>query len=139
MMSTTKIIVGNTINGCIDKVWNYRNQPDNITKWNFASEDWCCQKATNDLQIGGKLCYRMEVKDGSFGFDFGGVYNEVIPETKTYYALDDGRTTSTTFESLDRKTNISTSFAADPENPVEMQRAGWQAILDNFKKYIESY
>ncbi len=128
----------NTINADTKKVWEFWNQPEHITKWNFASEDWHCPKATNDLRSGGKLCYRMEAKDGSFGFDFEGVYNEVIPQEKIRYVLDDGRTVTTTFEALNKKTKVHTSFDADTENSLEMQRTGWQAILDNFKRYVES-
>lgn len=137
-MSPERIIVINTINADTKKVWEFWNQPEHITKWNFASEDWHCPKATNDLRSGGKLCYRMVAKDGSFGFDFEGVYNEVIPQEKIRYVLDDGRTVTTTFEALNKKTKVYTSFDADTENSLEKQRTGWQAILDNFKRYVES-
>ena len=88
-MGTTKITVENIINADIKKVWNYWNQPEHIIKWNFASEDWHCPKATNDLRVAGTLSYRMEAKDGSFEFDFEGVYDEVIPKEKIRYSLDD--------------------------------------------------
>ncbi len=137
-MSTPKITVENTINADVKKVWDYWNQPKHITKWNFASNDWCCPKASNELRVGGKLSSRMEAKDGSFGFDFEGIYDEVVPQRKLRYSLEDGRSVTTHFEDLKGKTHVTTTFDSDAENPVEMQRGGWQAILDNFKKYSEN-
>tara|TARA_R110000851_G_scaffold190370_1_gene340781 strand:+ start:98466 stop:98888 length:423 start_codon:yes stop_codon:yes gene_type:complete len=137
-MVKTKVTVQNTINAAPKKVWEYWNQPGHITKWNFASDDWHCPKATNDLRVGGKLYSRMEAKDGSFGFGFEGTYYEIAPQKKISYTLDDGRKVTTTFQDLDEKTKITTTFDAETENSVEMQREGWQAILDNFKKYTEN-
>lgn len=119
-------------------VWKVWNEPNHITNWNFASDDWCCPRAENDLRVGGRLCNRMEAKDGSVGFDFEAIYDEVIHETKIAYTMTDGRKAETTFEDLDEKTRVSTVFDAERENPVELQRMGWQAILDNFKQYAES-
>ncbi len=134
----TKVTVQNMINAALKKVWEYWNQPGHITKWNFSSDDWHCPKATNDLRVGGKLCSRMEAKDGSFGFDFEGTYYEIASQKKISYTLDDGRKVTTTFQGLEEKTKVTTTFDAETENPVEMQREGWQAILDNFKKYTEN-
>jgi uncharacterized protein YndB with AHSA1/START domain len=137
-MNTTKITVENILKASVKKVWNYYNQPNHITQWNFASPDWHCPRATNDLRVGGKLHTQMEAKDGSFGFDFEGVYDEIIPHKKISYTITDGRKVTTTFEALDDKTKVKTTFEADKNNPTEMQRAGWQAILDNFKSYTEN-
>ncbi len=120
------------------EVWNLFNDPDHITRWNFASDDWCCPRSENDLRVGGRLCSRMEAVDGRFGFDFEAIYDEVEPESKLAYTMADGRKAGTCFESLGEETRVATSFEAETENPIELQRAGWQAILENFKKYVES-
>ena len=120
------------------RLWTLYNLPEHIVNWNFASDDWRCPNAENDLQVGGKLSYRMEALDGSFGFDFEAIYDEVSPETRVAYTLLDGRKVDTRFEELDGATRVSTSFEAETENPADMQRAGWQAILNNFKRYAES-
>lgn len=120
------------------EVWTYFNVPDHITQWNFASDDWCCPRAENDLRVGGRLCSRMEAKDGSFGFDFEAIYDEVVDEAKVAYTLTDGRKVETTFDDRGDATKVSTTFDPEAENPADMQRAGWQAILDNFKKHAES-
>ena len=119
-------------------VWKMFNAPEHITQWNFASDDWCCPRAENDLRAGGRLCYRMEAKDGSVGFDFEAIYDQVAHERRLKYTLTDGRKVETSFEDLDGKTRVRTVFDPDSENPVEMQRMGWQAILDNFKNHAES-
>lgn len=137
-MNNTKITIDVLVSADVNKVWKYYNSPEHITKWNFASDDWFCPKAENDLREGGKLKSRMEAKDGSFGFDFEGIYNEVIEHEKITYTLTDGRKVETHFEIVDGKTKITTTFDVENENPVEMQRAGWQAILYNFKKYAET-
>ncbi|WP_042492494.1 SRPBCC family protein [Aequorivita sublithincola] len=137
-MNTTKITVEKTINADSKKVWDYWNQPEHITNWNFANYDWCCPKASNDLQVGGKLFTRMEATDGSFGFNFEGIYDEIVPQKKISYKITDGRNVTTTFENLGEKTKVTTVFDAENSNPIEMQRAGWQAILDNFKRYTEN-
>ena len=136
-METTKITVAETISADTKKVWNYWNDPEHITKWNFASDDWHCPHAKNDLKVGGKYSARMEAKDGSFGFDFEAIYNEIINQEKITYTLTDGRQATTDFENLGSKTKVTTTFDAETENPIDMQRDGWQAILNNFKKYTE--
>ena len=106
-------------------------------QWNSASPDWHTPRAENDLRTGGKFSSRMEAKDGSFGFDFGGTYDEVRPHEYIAYTLGDGRRVSITFTSNGNETHISETFEAESMNPVEMQRNGWQAIMDNFRKYAE--
>lgn len=137
-METTKITIESVINAIPKKVWDYWTEPDHITKWNFASDDWCCPSAENDMTVGGKYKARMEAKDGSFGFDFEAVYDEIIEHKKIVYTIADGRKVTTIFEKLDSSTKVTTTFEAESENPIEMQRDGWQAILDNFKKYVEN-
>ena len=137
-MNTTKITVETIISADSKKVWDFWTNPEHITKWNFASDDWHCPKAENDLKVGGKLRSRMEAKNGSFGFDFEAIYDEIIDQKKITYTMTDGRQATTDFEHLGGKTKVTTTFDAENENPIEMQREGWQAILDNFKKYVES-
>ena len=137
-MDPVKITIETTVSADTKKVWEYWNKPEHITKWNFAADDWHCPKAENDLRVGGKLKSRMEAKDGSFGFDFEATYDEVIDQKKITYTIADGRQATTDFNNLEGKTKIITVFDAETENPVEMQRAGWQAILNNFKKYVET-
>ena len=136
-MTNSKIEIESIISADIDKVWKYWTEPEHITKWNFASDDWCCPNAENDLRVGGRFTSRMEAKDGSFGFDFGGTYNEVIDKEKISYVMDDGRAAITNFERQGDKIKVTTLFDPETENPVEMQKEGWQAILDNFKKHVE--
>lgn len=137
-MKNTKIKINALVSADVKKVWNYYNSPEHITNWNFASDDWHCPSAENNLKVGGKLKSRMEAKDGSFGFDFEAVYDKIIEHEKIVYTLTDGRKVETLFEIVDGKTKVITTFDAENENPVEMQRAGWQAILDNFRKYVET-
>ncbi|MBE0539061.1 MAG: SRPBCC family protein [Ignavibacterium sp.] len=137
-MSNTKITIEAEISADAKKIWGYYNKPEHITKWNSALDEWHCPSAENDLRVGGKLKSRMEAKDGSVGFDFEAVYDEVINEKKIVYTIADGRQVVTNFENLGNMTKVTTTFEAENENPVEMQRAGWQSILDNFKKYVES-
>lgn len=133
-----KISVETTINSDVENVWNQYTKPEHITKWNFANDDWCCPKASNDLRVGGKYSARMEAKDGSFGFDFNAIYEEVVDQQKIVYALEDGRQSTTIFKSKANKTQVKTTFDAETQNPVEQQRSGWQAILNNFKLYVEA-
>ncbi len=136
-MEFTKIAVETTVNASIEKVWQYWTDPKHIEKWNNASDDWHTPHAENDLRIGGKFLSRMEAKDGSFGFDFEGIYSEVIPFEKIKYGLEDGREVETNFTGNEEITKVATTFDAENENPIEMQKGGWQAILNNFKKYVE--
>lgn len=136
-MSATKVNIEATVGAPLQKVWDYWNRPEHITKWNFAIDTWHCPSANNDLRVGGKLQSRMEAKDGSFGFDFEGTYDEVENLKKIAYTIADGRKVITHFADLGGKTQIATEFEAESQNPVEMQKGGWQSILDNFKKYTE--
>ena len=137
-MNNTKITVETNIAADVKKVWEYWTKPEHITKWNFASDDWHCPKAENDLRVGGKMKSRMEAKDGSFGFDFVAAYDEVVESERIAYTIADGRQVITTFQCLGDNTKVATVFDAENENPVEMQKGGWQAILNNFKKYVEA-
>lgn len=137
MSNESSITIEATINAPIDMVWKLWSEPEHITKWNSPSEDWHTPRAENDLRTGGKFLSRMEAKDGSFGFDFGGVYDEVRENEFIGYTLGDGRKVTVDFTSDGNTTSIVETFDPESENPREMQRAGWQAILDNFKKYAE--
>ena len=137
-MDKAKITIEAHVAAPVQKVWDYWNKPEHITQWNFAIDSWQCPKAENDLRPGGKLKSRMEAKDGSFGFDFEATYDEVAPLSKIAYTIADGRKVVTDFADVGGKTKIVTVFEAESENPVDMQKGGWQAILDNFKKYAEA-
>ncbi|MER3497883.1 MAG: activator of HSP90 ATPase [Chitinophagaceae bacterium] len=137
-MEKTKITIDTAVNAPSKKVWDYYTNPEHIVNWNFAADNWQCPRAENDLRVGGKLKSRMEAKDGSFGFDFEATYDEIVDQTKLAYTMPDGREVVTTFEDLNAKTNIIIVFDAENQNPAEFQKAGWQAILDNFKKYTEA-
>ena len=134
----TVITVTSTINAPAEKVWQLWTGPEHIIKWNNASDDWHTTHAENDLRVGGKFLSRMEAKDGSFGFDFWGIYDMVKINNLLEYTLGDGRKVIILFTGKENTTNIVETFEAESENPVEMQKAGWQAILDNFKKYAEA-
>ncbi len=132
------ITVQATINAPIQKVWKFWTSSEHIVKWNQASDDWHTTFAEVDLREGGKFLSRMEAKDGSFGFDFWGVYDKLILNQQIEITLGDDRKVNVTFSSLDDdKTEVIQTFEAETTNPVELQRGGWQAILDNFKKYAE--
>ncbi|MCC6413385.1 MAG: SRPBCC family protein [Saprospiraceae bacterium] len=133
-----KITVEATINAAPAKVWDYYTKPEHITQWNFADPSWHCPSAENDLRVGGKYRARMEAKDGSFGFDFEAVYSELVLGRKLTYQMTDGREATVTFDGNNGQTDVTVTFDAETENSVELQRGGWQAILDNFKKYTES-
>jgi uncharacterized protein YndB with AHSA1/START domain len=137
-MTTNKITIEATILADIKKVWEYYTKPEHIVKWNFASDDWQCPSATNDLKVGGKYWARMEAKDGSFGFDFEATYSKIIEFEKIEYVLFDTRVVEIQFKQLADKTEVIVRFDAETENPIDMQRDGWQAILNNFKKHVES-
>ena len=134
----TSITVEKTVKAPAKKVWRFWTEPEHITKWAYATDTWHTPYAENDLRAGGKFMYRMEAKDGSVGFDFWGIYDAVVPDKYLEYTLGDGRKVKITFNGNDTETKITENFEAEETNPVEMQRNGWQAILDNFKKYTES-
>lgn len=133
----TSITVETTVNAPVSKVWDYWSEPKHITKWCQASDDWHAPHAENDLKTGGKFTTTMAAKDGSVSFDFGGVYTKVEKNKAIDYAMGDGRKVNIVMSDLGNSTKIVETFEAESENPVEMQRGGWQAILDNFKKYTE--
>jgi len=139
-METTKqeITIETIVKSAVAKVWDYWTKPGHIVKWNHASDDWHTTHAENDLREGGKFSSRMEAKDGSFGFDFGGVYNKVKENELIEYKIDDGRKVKITFTGNGIETKIVETFEAESSNSIEMQRSGWQSILDNFKKYTET-
>ena len=134
----TAITVEATINAPVKMVWEFWTEPEHITKWCQASDDWHAPLAENDLRPDGKFKTRMEAKDGSMGFDFGGTYDEVKTNELISYTMDDGRRVTVKFTGNGNETRVVESFEAEDQNPIEMQRGGWQAILDNFKKYVES-
>ncbi|MEZ4968950.1 MAG: SRPBCC family protein [Flavobacteriaceae bacterium] len=136
-MNTKIITIDCVVKGSIQNVWNAYTEPQHIVNWNFASEDWHCPRAENNLEVGGTYLARMEAKDGSFGFDFQAVYDEVVPERKIIYTIEDGRKVTTLFEPIHDTVKITTIFEAENQNPLDMQKAGWQSILNNFKKYTE--
>jgi uncharacterized protein YndB with AHSA1/START domain len=138
MENKTKITVECTINETIEKVWNYWTAPKHIEQWNNASDDWHTPKAINDSRVGGKFIFTMAAKDGSFSFDFGGTYTEVIINKVIKYTMDDGRTAAVDFVTIGATVEIIETFEAENQNPIEMQKGGWQAILNNFKKYVEN-
>lgn len=135
---SVKVTVETTVQKPVGDVWKYWTEPQHITQWSFASDDWHAPNSENDLRAGGKFLTRMEAKDGSFGFDFSGVYDEVRTNEFISYTLDDGRKVEIAFISQDHGTKVVETFDAESENPVEMQKDGWQAFMDNFKKYSES-
>src|SRR6476620_306779 len=134
----TTITIQANINAPVEKVWKLWTSPEHITKWNNASDDWHTPRAENDLRVGGRFSARMEAKDGSMGFDFGGTYTDVVENQLIAYSLDDGRTVRIAFSEDGNTTHIVETFEAESTNPIEMQQGGWQAILDNFKSYTES-
>ena len=133
-----QITVKASVNRSAKKVWDLWTDPKHIVKWNTASDDWHTTKAENDLKVGGKFLSRMEAKDGSFGFDFTGTYDEIIPQKRISFTMDDGRKSTTDFKESNGKVEITTIFDAESQNPIDMQRDGWQAILNNFKNYTET-
>ena len=126
-----------TINSSLDKVWQFWNEPEHIKQWLFASDDWECPAAENDLQEGGEFKYRMQAKGGSEGFDMAGVYTKVIPQQEIAYQFGD-RHAGIVFTEENGQVIVTETFDPETVNSEEIQRAGWQAILDNFKKHVEA-
>lgn len=133
-----KITIQAEINRNSEKVWDYYTNPKHITKWNFADETWQCPSASNELRVGGKYKARMEAKDKSMGFDLEATYNEVSIGKSFVYTMTDGRVVSTNFDDRGAKTVVTITFDAEDQNPIEFQKNGWQAILNNFKQYTEN-
>jgi uncharacterized protein YndB with AHSA1/START domain len=139
MTTKTKITVSTEIAAPINQVWTAYNSPRHIVKWNSASPDWHSPSAKNELEAGGSFSYRMEARDGSMGFDFEGVFQEVRPNEFISYVMADGREAEVEFEDKGEKTLVTVTFDAEQTHSLEMQRDGWQAILDNFKKHVEGF
>jgi uncharacterized protein YndB with AHSA1/START domain len=137
METSVKINVEATVNAPIEKVWKAWTTPADILVWNTPDPSWHSTSSENDLRVGGKFKTRMEAKDGSFGFDFEGVYDTVELYKEITYTIADGRVATTIFSEENGKTTIATTFDAETVNPIEMQKGGWQAILNNFAKYAE--
>jgi uncharacterized protein YndB with AHSA1/START domain len=135
----TAITVETVVKAPVEKVWNHWTEPKHITQWCQASDDWHAPQAENDLRKGGKFSTTMAAKDGSVSFDFGGVYDEVENHRLIKYTMSDGRRVSIEFSAQDNVTRVKETFDPESQNSIEMQRGGWQAILDNFKKYSESH
>lgn len=139
MDANKTITVQAVINAPVEQVWKLYTEPEHVMKWNNASNDWHTPRAENDLKVGGKFLYRMEAKDGSSGFDFDGTYKQVIANELIVYSISDGRKVEVTFTKDDNaRTKMDTTFEAESTNAIEMQRDGWQAILNNFKIYVET-
>ncbi|GGH71362.1 uncharacterized protein YndB with AHSA1/START domain [Filimonas zeae] len=138
MSTPVTITVSALVNAPVEKVWDVWFTPEHITQWNAASDDWHTPTATVNLRTGGTFTSRMEAKDGSFGFDFSGTYDVVKTHEHVSITMGDGRKWTVDFTAQGDSTLVTEAFEAESTNPIEMQRGGWQAILDNFKNYTES-
>ena len=132
-----KITISTHVKSNIGKTWKAWNTPEDIVRWNTASEDWHTPRSTVDLRDGGKFCSRMEAKDGSFGFDFEGTYTKVIQDRQIEYVMGDGRAVVIVFTEVDGGVRIDQTFDAEDENSSSQQREGWQSILNNFARFVE--
>ena len=133
-----QISIETTVNAGIDQVWAAWTTPDDINQWNAASDDWHNPRSTNDLRPGGRFSYRMEARDGSFGFDFEGTYTNIVTHELIEYVLGDDRYVSIRFEKVDAGVRIIETFETEDLHAAEMQRQGWQSILNRFTAYVES-
>lgn len=138
MTPVTRITVEATANAPVEKVWKAWNTPADIIQWNTPDPSWHTPSSENDLRAGGRFKNRMEARDGSLGFDFEGIYDTVELYREISYTMADGRKCTTLFTSQNGTTRIETTFDAETENDPEFQKQGWQAILDNFVRYVES-
>ena len=138
MNTTQKITVESFVKAPLDRVWKAWSNPDDIKQWNAAQDDWHTTRSTVDLREGGTFSSRMEAKDGSQGFDFEGSFTRVVPNKTIAYRMSDGREVIVEFAERAGGVHVSETFDAETENTPELQRQGWQAILDNFKRYIEA-
>ncbi len=134
----TTITVESLIAAPKEKIWEYWTAPEHIVHWNYAFDEWCTPAAKNDLHVGGRFKFRMEARDGSMGFDFEGTYTNIKLNEVIGYILDDGRNVKIDFVKQDDAVKVIENFEAETMNPVELQKGGWQSILDNFKKYVEN-
>ena len=133
-----KITVETVVSADLDRVWDAWNNPADIERWNTAQDDWHTTRSTVDLREGGRFLSRMEAKDGSAGFDFEGTYTRVVPRETIEYRMSDGREVRVEFLHTAHGVRVRETFDAETENSPELQRAGWQAILDNFARYVEA-
>jgi uncharacterized protein YndB with AHSA1/START domain len=133
-----KITVETAIKAKLTDVWNAWNNPADIKQWNSAQDDWHTTQSTVDLREGGKFASRMEARDGSEGFDFEGTYTRVVPQKSIEYRMGDGREVKVEFDERAASVVVKETFDAETENTAELQRQGWQAILDNFRRHVES-
>lgn len=133
-----EITIETTINADIESVWAAWNTPDDIKQWNAASDDWHTTNSAVDLRVGGGFSSRMEAKDGSMGFDFEGTYTNIVKPKLIEYKMADGRTVTVKFAQLDDGVKVTETFDAEDEHEAELQRQGWQSILNNFAHYVES-
>ena len=131
------ITVETTVNAPLEKLWETRTEPTHITKWCQASDDWHAPYSKNDLKVGGKFTTTMAAKDGSFSFDFGGIYTRIEENKNIEYTMADGRKVSVHFTSHGGSTKVVENFETEDVHPLEVQKGGWQAILNNFKNYTE--
>lgn len=136
-MTQERITVETTVKAPVETVWTAYTSPDHVTQWNFASDDWFCPSAKADLREGGLFSARMEAKDGSMGFDFEGTYTKIVPHQRIEYSFGD-RNAVITFTPQGDAVKVSVSFDPESVHPVEMQRGGWQSILNNFARHAES-
>jgi uncharacterized protein YndB with AHSA1/START domain len=134
----TQLTVETNVNTDVEKAWDFFTLPEHVKQWNFAAPEWHCPQAENDLQVGGKFSYRMEAKDGSFGFDFWGVYDVIDLYHYIKYTLGDNRVVEITFSTEGGSTKVTEIFEAETINPIELQQQGWQLILNNYKAHAES-
>lgn len=135
--SPTTVTVTTNVQLSAAKVWEYWTTAQHIEQWNQASDDWHTPKAINDLRPGGRFVFTMAARDGSASFDFEGTYDEVKMQEKISYTIIDGRKVHIQFTSFGLTTTVTETFETENIHPVELQRQGWQAILDNFKRYAE--
>jgi uncharacterized protein YndB with AHSA1/START domain len=137
-MERSKIKIETVVSKPIETLWEIWTLPKHIMEWNSASDDWYTPSSENDLRVGGTFSSVMSARDGSFQFEFGGIYDEVIPNKKIAYTLGDGRKVDVTFEETTAGVRVTEIFEAEGENSLEMQKNGWQSILDHFKRYAEA-
>jgi len=132
-----KIVINAVVNSPLNAVWNAWVSPEHITQWNYANEEWICPKASIELKLQEGFNYRMEAKDGSMGFDFRGIFTNIIIHQEIEYTLEDGRKVTTTFVDTDQGVQVEQRFDAENEHSAKQQEQGWQAILNNFKHHVE--
>lgn len=133
-----KITVETVVAASLSKVWDAWTTPEDIKQWNAASDDWHTTASTVDLREGGTFSSRMEAKDGSFGFDFAGTYTRVVPHKIIEFTMGDDRAVTIEFEEREGAVRVKETFDAEGQHSLEQQRQGWQAILDNFRRHVES-